>query len=69
MARKAQRLAGCDEPLRRVILVPLDGVSVVHGELVVKVMVAFADGDESGEEVVAGRVLVVKRCLSKPMRE
>ena len=35
----------------------------------VEVVVTFADGDESGQEVVLGSVLVVERCLAEPMSE
>ena len=38
---KSKLLADPNEPLSGVILVPLDRVPVVHGELVVEVMVAF----------------------------
>lgn len=41
---------GGDEPLGRVVLVPLDGVSEVHGELVVEVVVSFTDGAEGREK-------------------
>ena len=60
---------GRDEPLGRVVLEPLDGVSEIHGELMVEVVVALTDGAESSEEVVAGSVLVVERFISEPMSE
>jgi len=60
---------GRDEPLGGVVLEPLDGVTEVHGELVVEVVVAFSDGAEGGEEVVAGSVLVVKRLVTEPVGE
>ena len=69
MAREADLLAGPDEPLGRVVLVPLDCVAVVHRELVVEVVVALADGDERGDEVVARGVLVVERRVAEPVRE
>jgi hypothetical protein len=47
MAGKTQLLAHPDEPLCRVILIPLDRVTVVHWELVVEIMVAFSNGDQS----------------------
>jgi hypothetical protein len=53
-----------DEPLCGVVLVPLDGVTVVHRELVVEVVVTFTDGGECGDHVVAGSVLVVKGSLA-----
>ena len=58
-----------DEPLGRVILVPLDGVTVVHGELVVEVVVTFTDSDESSDHVVARSVLVIEGSLAEPVSE
>lgn len=69
VARETESLHGRDKPLGRIVLVPLDGVTVVHGELVVEVVVAFADGDERGEEVVTRGDLVVERRLTQPVRE
>jgi hypothetical protein len=36
---------------------------------VVEVVVAFTDGTEGSEEVVAGSVLVIERLVSEPMSE
>lgn len=58
-----------DEPLGGVVLVPLNGVTVVHGELVVEVVVALTNRSERGDEVVTRGVLVVERCVTKPMCE
>lgn len=69
VAREPDLLRGPDEPLCRVVLVPAYGVPVVHRELVVEVVVALADGDERGDEVVPRRVLVVERRLAQPVRE
>lgn len=60
---------GPDEPLGWVVLEPLDGVSEVHGELVVEVVVALADSAKSGEEVVARSVLVVERLVTEPVSQ
>ena len=69
VACEAELLHNPDEPLGRVILVPLDGVTVVHGELVVEVVVSLANSDQSSDEVVLWRVLVVERTLTEPVRE
>ena len=69
MASKAELLHNPDEPLGRVILVPLDGVTVVHGELVVEVVVTFTDSDESSDHVVARSVLVIEGSLAEPVSE
>ena len=57
---EADLLGEPDGPLGRVVLVPFDGVAVVGWELVVEVVVAFAEGDEGGDDVVAGAVAVVE---------
>jgi len=62
-------LASPDEPLGGVVLVPLNGVAVVHGELVVEVVVTFTNGDESGGKVVAGCMLIIERSLAEPVGE
>ena len=67
MGSEAEERHNADEPLCRVVLVPSDGIPEVHWELVVEVVVAFANGDQSSDDVVAWRVLVVKWCLSKIM--
>jgi hypothetical protein len=66
---ETERSHGGNEPLGRVVLEPLDGVSEIHRELVVEVVVAFTDGTEGSEEVVAGSVLVIERLVSEPMSE
>lgn len=58
-----------DGPLGRVILVPLDGVAVVGGELVVEVVVTLSESDESGNDVISGAVTVVERLVTEPMSE
>lgn len=69
MARKTKQGASRDEPLGRVVLIPLDRVTVVHRELVMEVVVALSDGDECGDDVVARRVLVVKRSVTEVVRQ
>jgi len=66
---KADELHGCDEPLGGVILVPLDGIAVVHWELVMEIMVTLSEGDKRGEHVIARSVLIVEGSLTKPMSE
>jgi len=45
MTGKSDLLASPDKPFGRIVLVPFDGISVVHGELMMEVVVAFANGD------------------------
>ena len=58
-----------DEPFGGIVLVPLDGIPVVHGELVMEIVITLSDGDKSSDHMIAGRVLVVKRSLAEPMSE
>ena len=69
MTGKTQLLARPDKPLCRVILVPSDRVAVIHGKLVMEIVVAFPDGNQCRDQVVARCVFVVKWCLSQPVRE
>ena len=54
---------------RLTVLVPLDRISVIHGELVVEVVVSLSDGAESRDKVILGSVLVVEGSLSEPVSE
>ena len=58
-----------DKPFGRIILVPFNGVPVIHRELVVKIMITLSNGDEGSDHMIAGSVLVIKRSLTKPMSE
>ena len=69
MTGESEQGADVDEPFGRVILIPFDGVSVIHGELVVEVVVTLADGDKSSDEMVSWSVLVVERSLTEPVRK
>jgi hypothetical protein len=69
MRSKSDLLTHPDEPFGGIILIPSDGVTVVHGELVVEVVIAFANGHESSHEMVSGCMLIIERRLSKPVGE
>lgn len=69
MRGKAELLAHPNEPLGRVVLVPLNGIAVVHGELMVEVVVALSYCYKRSDEMVFGGVFVVERCLAQPVRE
>jgi hypothetical protein len=56
-----------DEPLCRVVLPPFNGIAVVGRELVVEVVIAFAEGNESSDEVITGRIAVVKGLVAEPV--
>jgi hypothetical protein len=66
---ESKLLTGPDGPLGGVVLVPFDGVAVVGGELVVEVVVTFAESDQSGDDVVTGRVAVIKWLITEPVSE
>ena len=67
MARESELLTHPDKPLGRVVLIPPNGVAVVHGKLVVEVVVTFANGDERRCKVIPGSMLVIERRFSKPV--
>jgi hypothetical protein len=58
-----------DEPFSGIVLIPSNGITIVHGKLVVEIVITLADSDESGDKMVARRVFVIKRRIAKPMRE
>lgn len=66
---KAELFPSPDAPLSRIVLIPNDGVSVIGWELVVEIVVSFAKGDESGNDVVSGAVAVVEGLFAEPMGE
>jgi hypothetical protein len=67
MTCKPHFLTSIDKPLRGIVLIPFDSITVVHRELVVEIVVTFADGDECGGKVVARRMLVVEWRFAKPV--
>ena len=69
MRGEAEGLHRPYEPFRRIVLVPLDGVAVVSWELVVEVVIPFADGDKRSDHMVLGSVFVVERSLAEPVSE
>ena len=56
-----------EKDLERRLTVPFDSVAVVRGELMMEVVVAFSEGDQSGENMIPGRVAVIKGLVAKPM--
>jgi hypothetical protein len=64
---EAELLPGPDHPLGGVVLVPLDGVAVVGGELVVEVVVALSEGDQCSDNVIARGVAVVEGLVAEPV--
>ena len=64
---EAELLPDPDGPLGGVVLVPVDGIAVVGGELVVKVVVALAERREGGDVMITGRVAVVEWLVTEPV--
>lgn len=58
-----------DGQLGWVVLVPLQSVSVVRWELVVEVVVALTEGDESGQDVVSRGSSIIKRLGTNPVSQ
>lgn len=69
MGRETEEGHGGDEPLGWIVLVPLDRVTIVHGELVVEVVVPLTQGEKGGDGVITGGVLVVKGRLAEPVSQ
>lgn len=69
MASKTDFLARPDEPFSGVVLIPPDGISVVHRELMMEIVVAFTNSSKSGGEMIAGSVLVIERSLAEPVSQ
>lgn len=57
-----------NRPFGGVVLVPFDGVAVIGGELVVKIVVTLAEGDKRGDDVVTGAVTVIEGLIAEPVR-
>lgn len=64
---KAELFPSPDCPLGWIILVPFNGVAVVGRELVVEIVIALTERDESGDDVVTRGVAVIKWLISEPM--
>lgn len=47
-------------------MVPFDRIVIVHEELV-KVVISLTNGQESVDQLVTRRILVVIRCVAKPI--
>lgn len=48
---------------------PFDSISVVHRELVMEIVITLSNGDEGSDYMISGRMLVIERCLAKPVSE
>ena len=53
--------------LEKRLTVPFDSIAIIRRKLVMEVVVAFAEGDQGGEDMIPGRVAVIKGLITKPM--
>ena len=67
MASESQLLADPNEPLGRVVLVPSDGISVVHRKLMVEIMIAFTKSYQRSSKMISWCMLVIERSFAQPM--
>ena len=64
---ETQLLPDPDRPLSWVILKPFDSIAVVRWELVVEVVVTFAQCDESSDNMITWRIAVIEWLVAEPM--
>jgi hypothetical protein len=64
---ETNKLAERDEPLGRIILIPLNGITIIHRELVVEVVISFTDGHQSSNNMVTRGMLIIKGRLAEPV--
>ena len=69
MCREPKPLKDPDPPFRWIILIPFDGVSVIHGKLMMEIVVALSKSYDCGYEVIAWGMFVIVRSLPYPMSE
>jgi hypothetical protein len=67
VAGETDVLASGDEPFRRVILIPSECIPIVHRKLVMEIMISLAHGQKSRDQMIARRMLVIVRCVTKPV--
>ena len=60
MVCETSHTAEGDEPFGRIVLVPQEGVAVVHWELMVEVVVSLTHRDDCRDKVVAGCMYIVE---------
>lgn len=48
-------------------MVPHNTVPVIHRKFVVEIMITLSHGQQSGEQIVAGGMPIVKGSLAEPM--
>lgn len=69
MSRRPKAGTSRNEPFCGIPLVPFDGVAIIHGELVMKVVISLAQSDDGGEKMISWRQLVVEGRFTQIMCE
>jgi hypothetical protein len=64
---ESELLVDPDEPLGRVVLVPLDSIAVIGWELVVEIVVSLSESNESSDNMITRGVSVIERLVTEPM--
>ena len=64
---ESELLVDPDEPLGRVVLVPLDRIAVIRREFVVEVVVSLSESDKGGDDMITRRVAVVEWLITEPV--
>ena len=64
---ETELLPAPDRPFGGVVLPPVQGVAVIGWELVVEIVVALTECHQCGEDMVTGRVAVIKGLVTQPM--
>lgn len=67
MVSKPNLMAQPNQPLGGIVLVPLDCVTIIHGELMMEIVIAFSECYEGSQQVISRRVLVIVRRVANPM--
>ncbi|KAL9117208.1 MAG: hypothetical protein Q9187_006255 [Circinaria calcarea] len=62
---EAELFPNPDGPFGRIILVPFNSIAVVGWELVMEVVISFAEGDKCSDDMIPRRVAVVKCLLNE----
>lgn len=69
MCRKTCVRAKCNKPFCWIELVPLDGVTIIHGKLVMEVVITFAQSKKRSHDVIAWSMFVIVGRFPEPMSD
>lgn len=66
---QAKLLPGPDGPFGGIILMPLNGISVVRGELVMEVVVSLTESNDGGDDMITRGVPVIEWLITEPVSQ